>query len=85
MLAITAVVGGGAQAGAGVVVVPPRLHVLGWEGELEVGEGVHGEEGWDSVLLHDVAAGRWVNVLCYCGDLIFNGLNLHFDFPDSSV
>ena len=25
MLAITAVVGGGAQAGAGVVVVPPRL------------------------------------------------------------
>ena len=43
MLAITAVVGGGAQAGAGVVVVPPRLHVLGWEGELEVGEGVHGE------------------------------------------
>ena len=43
MLAITAVVGGGAQAGAGVVVVPPRLQVLGWEGELEVGEGVHGE------------------------------------------
>ena len=41
MLAITAVVGGGAQAG--VIVVPPRLQVLGWEGELEVGEGVHGE------------------------------------------